>query len=171
MGFGKDGTGAIVRENSATALGALAANVTIKLATLTLGEDFRILKSEIFSHIEGLTAGQGIGLLLGIANNELSVTEIAAAVNNNGPTDLNDRVSQELSERNVKILSSALLLDSGGISRQFIGDDGGPKTISKHRWTYSNPEGWCFFIHNDGQTLTTGATCRIAATHFGMWVK
>lgn len=172
MGFGKDGTGAIIRENTLLTMGALAAGLALRFPAITLGEDFRMLKSEISCFIEALTAGEGQGLIFGIANGELSVTEIADCLKANGPTDLNDRANQELAERNVKVLSASNpLFDSAGTHRPFIGNEGGPLIVSKHRWTYSNPEGWNFFIFNDGLTLTTGATARLLATHFGLWVK
>ncbi len=170
MGFGKDGTGSIIRENRATALGALAADAAIKMTGLTLAEDFRILRSDVFAHVDILTAGEGQGLLFGIANGELTAVEIAECLNDNGPSDRNDRALHETASRNVKVLSSAILIDSGGVSRHFVGDQGGPMITSKHRWTYSDPEGWAFFVYNDGPTLTTGSICRYQATQFGVWV-
>ncbi len=170
MGFGKDHTGVIIRENFSITLGGLASGAAITGSSLTMGEDFRMLKAEVFTHVDALTAGEGQGLIFGIANGELSDAEIGAALTNNGPTDLNDRVSQELSERNVKIFSSALFRDTAGTSRHFTGDNGGPLITSKHRWTYSNSEGWVWFVFNDGPTITTGATARVMTTIFGVWV-
>ncbi len=171
MGFGKDGKGAIVRQNLSLPLLTLASGDALKFPALTMGEDFRILKSEIYAHVATLTAGEGQGLLFGIANGELTNAEIAAALVTNGPTDINDRSLQESAERNVKLLSSGILIDSAGIQRHLLGAEGGPMIVSKHRWTYSNPEGWSWFIFNDGPTLTTGATARMVATNFGMWVQ
>ncbi len=171
MGFGKDGKGVIIREDDVESLGALAQFSVVKMDGITLREDFRMLKSEIFAHVDVLTAGEGQGLLLGIANDDLSAAEIAACIVTDGPTDNSDRIKVETANRNVKLLSSAILQDVAGTSRHFFGENGSPMITSKHRWTYSNPEGWAFFIFNDGLTLTTGSAVRLVATHFGMWVK
>ncbi len=171
MGFGKDGTGAIIRENTLVSLGALAAGDVVRFPTIGIGEDFRIMKSQITAFVEALTADQGQGLLFGIANAELSVSEIEECLDLSGPTDMNDRISVERAERNVKVLSQAESNPESSLQRQFRGEGASPILVSKHRWTYSNPEGWNFFIYNDGLTLTTGATARLQATHYGMWVK
>ncbi len=173
MGFGKNGTGVIIREQTSKALSTLAANTTILVDTndLAIGEDFRMLKSEIAAHIEGLTAGEGSGLIFGICNGELSVAEIAEALTNDGPSDRNDRGPQESAERFVKVLSQ-LDLGQADTKGAFRNDTNGPIIVAKPQWTFSNPEGWNFFVHNDGPSaLTTGATMRLLMTHFGVWVK
>ncbi len=167
MGFSK--TGVIIRELQSVALTTLANVTAIKLSQLTLAEDFRILKSEIFAKVGGLTAGEGDDLIFGIANNALSVAEIAAAIVLDGPLNRNDPQHEE-SMRNVKLLSFADQSLSN-VDRAFNGDSGGPMITSKHRWTYNNPEGWCFFVFNNGSALTTGATAVAIATHYGVWVQ
>ncbi len=169
MGFGKDGKGAMIREIQSVALGTLANVTALKLSTITLGEDFRILKSEILAKVGGLTAGEGDDLLFGICNAELTVAEISEAIVVDGPTNRNDRDGQEKAERNVKILSSSDQVLSA-VDRAFLGENGGPMIISKHRWTYSDPEGWAFFVFNNGSALQTGATAVAIATHYGVWV-
>ncbi len=175
MGFGKQNTGVIIREDSSQALGALANNTAILVASGNviggnLQEDFRLLKSEILAHVDILTAGEGEGLIFGIANGELSVAEIAEAIQANGPLDRNDRLPQERAERNVKLLGTYDMRDITAVSGKIKGDNGGPLIVSKHRWTYSNPEAWNFFVFNDGIVLTTGAQIRLVATHYGVWV-
>ncbi len=171
MGFGKNGTGAILRSQEEIVLSTLGDITAIKfLSDITIKEDFRVLRQDIFSHITGLTAGEGFGLMLGIANGELSVAEIAGCLLTDGPTDRNDRGKIETAERNVVLLSEIEPVLSG-VTEQFHGENGGPKITSKHRWTYSNPEGWDFFIWNhSGAALTTGATARLIQTTYGLWV-
>ncbi len=171
MGFGKDGKGAIIRENLTITLGGLASGSAITGTALVLGAPFRILKSEIFAHCDALTAGDGQGLLLGIANGELSAADIAGCLTTNGPLDFNDRSGLETAERNVKVLSATEFRDTAATSRSFSGEDGGPMITSKHRWTYGAPEAWDWFVFNDGPTITTGAVVRIVVVHFGMWIK
>ncbi len=171
MGFGKDGRGAIIKERNSVALSTLGQNVALKIdsAPVVLAEDFRILKSEVFGHIDGLTSSEGEGLYLGIANDELTAAEIAEAINLSGPVDRNDRVSTERSERAVWLISAlgGAVVD---LSRRFTGHDGGPMIVWKKRWTFSNPQGWIFFVFNDSAALTAGSTVRLIATHYGVWL-
>ncbi len=167
-------TGVIIRERQTIALGGLADDAAIKLSQLTLSEDFRMLKSEVICVVNNLATLQGTGLVLGIANNELSVAEIAAAILINGPLDRNDRDGHEKAMRNVKLVSSLMEPgeDSSNVERMFRNGAGGPITEVKHRWTYSNPEGWCWFIFNGtGAAITTGASVELIATNYGVWVS
>ncbi len=163
-------TGAIIRENVSVTLGSLADNTVIKFSTNTLVEDFRMMKAEIHAHIAGLTAGEGDGLLLGIANNELSVAEIKECLEANGPLNTNDRALQEFAGRAVRIIGAA----AGGQADthvQFVNTQGGPLLVHKWPWTFANPEGWCWFVYNHtGSALTTGAVAALLDTIYGMWV-
>ncbi len=166
-------TGVIIRENTSQALGALAATAAIKVdPDAVMEEDFRMLKSEIFAQIEGLTAGEGVQLLFGIANGELTATEIGECLNTDGPVDRNDRANKEMAERFVKVLGM-FTGDQGNqaiATEKTINTDGRP-LIVKPRWTFSNPEGWAFFVYNQGaDVLTTNATVRVIATNYGVWV-
>ncbi len=175
MGFGKDGKGAILRENTTVALSTLSGNTALKVdgADLAITEDFRLMKSEIFGNITGLTAGEGEGILLGLASDELTVAEIAAAINAAGPLDRNDRASMEAAERPVWLIgaySPAIGSPASPTEGHFVSDNGGARIVHKMPWTFSNPEGWVFFVMNTGSSLQTGASVRIVATHFGVWV-
>ncbi len=174
MGFGKNDTGAIVRENGTMTVGTLANHAAAVLAGPGITEDFRILKSEICFHMGGLTDQEGGGgLQFGIANGELSVTEIQDCLNVIGPLDRNDRSIVERAERHVKVLSYGRRdVDStSGEVIHFDGEGGSPIITSKFRWTYSDPEGWQWFVFNNiGATVTTGAVGQLQATHYGVWV-
>ncbi len=170
IGFGKSGTGAIIREFATAALGALAGDdLKEVVSSVVIDEDFRILKSELAAGINGLTAGEGENLLLYMVNGELSETEMEECIEAVGPTDRNDRLAQERAERWVKLIG---VLDSGAadIAGQFRNTMGGPILEVKPRWTFSNPEGWGYAVYNGGLILTTGSNVEIIGTHYGVWV-
>ncbi len=171
MGFGKNNTGAIIRSKETIALGTLAADTAIKFGSgVTISEDFRMLKSEVSAFVEGLSAGEAAGLMFGIANGELTVAEIAECLLADGPADRNDRVKQERAERYVKIFGQ-ILPAAGDIQDVFHGEGNSPVMEVKPRWTFSNPEGWDFFIFNAGTLLTTGATAKALITTYGLWLS
>ncbi len=171
MGFGKKGTGVIIREEQNVALATLAARTALKIgpALVTL-EDFLMLKSEIFCELTGLTTTEA-HLIFGIAENDLSVTEIKECLDVNGPLDRGARVETEQAERFVKVLG-ALVTDIGGTDGRIIGEHGGPMIVAKPRWTFANGtgKGWVFFLFNlDSSALQTGGVARMQATHYGKW--
>ncbi len=170
--------GEIITEVQTVALLTLADQAAIKFTQLTLEEDFRILKSEICAFIQSLDDADNLtGLLFGIANNELTVSEIAEAIATQGPVNRNDRGAHEQTNRWVKILSMGRCQVQGQNGSRtvetyyFPGDNDSSIITSKDRWTYSDPEGWCFFIFNNtGSPLITGGAVRLTAKHFGVWV-
>ncbi len=171
MGFGKDGKGAILRERVVSgALGALAAQDAVAFTGLVLTEDFRILKSEIIAFVSNLTPPEGSGLIFGIANGDLTAAEIEEAIEAAGPLDRNDRIPTEQAERNVKTLGVITDVSVTGKTNIIRNNEDGPMIESKHRWTYSNPEGWDWWIYNLGGSLTTGALLQLYAVHYGVWV-
>ncbi len=170
MGFGKDGRGVILRTNEQQTLLTLADGAVKKISSdIVITEDFRMLKAEILAFIDGLTTQEVHGLYLGIANGELSETEIAEAINADGPTDRNDRLPQERAERAVWLISR---FQTDGFTDlfAFVDDDGAP-AIWKKRWTFSNGDGWSYFVFNNtGSALTTGANVRLLSTMYGVWL-
>ncbi len=173
MGFGKNNTGVIIRDNSAIALSTLGGESAIVVTTdVVWGEDFRALKTEFFALVEGLTGGQGSGLLIGIADGELTATEIEECLQADGPGDRNDNAPKERAERPVWLIGAVVPGNTSADELRFIGAGGSTLMEWKKRWTFSNPEGMEFFIYNQsGVALTTGATVRIDATHYGVWLS
>ncbi len=168
MGFGKDGKGVIYKEDISQALGALGSGVAIIVATnkaVSLSA-FRMLKSEIIAQITGLTAGEEPdGLMLGIAAGDLSVTQIEAAIEMNGPVDRGDTINEELAMRPVWLIGRFNSNDP--VTAQFVSLD----AVWKKRWTWGETSGWNLFVYNlTAGALTTGSTVRIKASHFGVWV-
>ncbi len=168
MGFGKDGKGVIVRETQTITVGGLTSGTTIKGGTLTLSEDFRILKTEYLITQIGNWGAIGDEVVIGIADNELSVGEISECISIDGPLDRNDNVGHERSMRPVW-----LLLDLKGDSTTTVKEppnDGQMMTFNL-RWTFSDPEGWTWFAFNPlAGSLTAGAVFNIIAKHYGVWV-
>lgn len=171
MGFGKDNKGVIIRETDSVALTTIAEGSVKLLAGLTLGEDFRMIKTVVTAVVTGLTAGEGVGLQLGIANGELSEAEVAEAINADGPVNRDDRLSTERAERFATIVAMTREADVNGTELTMLGPEGGPIVEKTIRWTFSNPNGWQWFVHNIGIVLTTGSTIRLQATHYGVWLS
>ncbi len=169
MGFGKDGKGAIITQKDLITLGTLNAATAIKQATgIAIEDSFRLIKMEIAAMMTGFTAGEG-PIHLYCVNDELSVAEIAEAINAAGPVNRNDRLAQERAERAVFLLGS---FGATAAAEELHGADGQEFVVNKTiRWTFNNPEGWSIVAFNDsGATLTTGAVIRFVAKYFGVWV-
>lgn len=170
MGFGKEGRGQMIRENELITLAALPNQTAIKgTSPLVLTEDFRITAIDLESlHLSGMTGNEGpVGF--GIASNELSVAEIAAAINMNGPKDPDDRSFVEQIERAVKVF--------GTVRANGVWEPSGNGNFSrvnrlKHQWTYSSTNGWCWFAFNfSNNTLTTGGVIQIHCKIYGVWIR
>ncbi len=170
MGFGKDGKGVIIRETRAHSVGALAQVVTLldtKLATL---ERFRMLKNETVATIVGVTAGEGVGLYLGLADGDFTAAEIEAAIESNGPLGPNAAPEEELAERFMMWLGAADFVEDAATEALFLNEKGGYLMTSIPRWTFSRTKSWNFFLYNIGVALTTGATLNLRSKSFGVWV-
>ncbi len=175
----KNFMGKIITEVQTVAIDTLADQSAVKFTTLTLQEDFRILRSEINALFHSIDDTDNVaGLLFGIANNELSINEIENVIVAQGPLDRNDRGNAEEASRWVKILSGAVVQTIGStvsaatvVQGHFPNETGGPMIISKDRWTYNDPEGWCFFLFNNtGSGMIGSGVGRLTAKHFGVWV-
>ncbi len=173
MGFGKDGKGAILREELSITLSTLGTDTGILMTGgigTTLAEDFRIIKTEYSAWVDGATFVAGDGpLSIWIANGDLTLAEMTETLDLIGPLDRSDRISMERAERYVTQLGVISFVEaSSGISQLFPADGGiAEKTI---RWTFSNGKGWSFLIFNEGTALTTGGVVHLRAKHFGVWV-
>lgn len=172
MGFGKDGKGVIIRESRSQALATLNADIAIFIGTkVAITNDFRMLKAELNITIQGLTAGEGTGLILGLADGDLSTSEIESAILAAGPKDTNDVVTANVAMRPVWFVS---LFDENSDATQgtFRGRDGEAPIMHKARWTFSETKSWNWFIFNrSASSLTTGAIVRMTNKVYGVWVR
>ncbi len=169
MGFGKDGKGVILRESRTQALGGLANNSGVIIGTATaILERFRMLKAELTCTVSGITSGESTGLLLYLADGDLSLAEVEAAILADGPVGPNDRVTEAIVERPTWM---------AGVNDHLVGDEGiftnemgGHLLVIKPRWTFARTKGWNWIIFNQGSTVTTGITVAIIDKLFGVWV-
>ncbi len=169
MGFGKDGLGVILRRSTSTTLGAIDTATTLLLGTpLALLERFRIIKLEVWASVTGLTSGEGTGLYLGLADGDLTVAEIDAAFENNGPLGPNDTVLEAISDRYTKMLGATD--HETGTELIFENKMGGHIMEETIRWTFARTKAWNMFVHNIGNQLTTGSNLITREKYFGVWV-
>nr|AGA18261.1 hypothetical protein [uncultured marine virus] len=150
-------------------MAALSHSAVVTFDGPTITEDFRVMKSVVNAVINGLTEGDGEGLIFGIANNDLSNAEIEESIEAEGPLDKNDRIKEERATRWVKVLGE-FVPDHPTTARRLVGFGDSVGLISKDRWTYNNPEGWQWFIYNIGGSISTGSLLQLIATHYGVWV-
>ncbi len=176
MGFGKDGKGAILKEKTTITLAALAADALVAASSgLLLDGDFRILKSEITCVIKGITSLEGQGLILYMANGDLSASQMEGNIETNGPQSSNDRDRQETAERWVRRVGITGGPTVNETERVFRNEHNGALLTINPRWTFKRRRtvgdgGWNWGVYNSGVVLTSGATCDLLATHYGVWV-
>jgi len=170
MGKFKD-TGVIIRGTHTADLGALADQAAVKVDGISLDEDFRLLKAEIYAGINGGTADQLDLLYFGMCDGELSAAEIAEAILAE-PSDRNDNLGNERAMRPVWVLGAVeSRVDQSILNVTFRGAYNSPLMEWKKRWTFFDPEGWDYFVfNNSGSVLTTGADARVVASGYGLWV-
>ncbi len=170
MGFGKDGKGVIIRESRNQTIGTLGAGVALivgtKLATL---ERFRIIKAELIASVFGATAGDQNAMFVGLADGDLTVAEIEAAIEANGPLGPNDRITMAIAERPAWWFG-VTEQEPNADPRAFKGRNGSPVMEETIRWTFARTKSWNWFVYNMGEAPTTGATVRIRSKLFGVWV-
>ncbi len=176
MGFGKDGKGAIIKEQTVVTLAALATgDAAGQDSTILLDMDFRILKSEITAVIGGMTSLEGQGLILYMSQGDLTVAESEENIEAAGPIRLGDKIPQERADRWVRRVGITVGPTVNETERVFRNKYNGGLLELNPRWTFRRGRtaaagGWNWVVYNDGVTLTTGGTVRITATHYGVWV-
>lgn len=166
MGFGKDGKGVILTLTSNNnALGTLGSQTALKLDNGlidNLEDDFRLISTEFQIHVTGGNSEDSV--ILGIADNELTVAEIAEALDAQ-PVDRNDNLTNERAMRPV--FPIGIISDLSGVA------DGHFQAMQKKtvRWTFGDSEGWTWFVYNaESAALGTGAIVTLFAKHYGVWV-
>ncbi len=168
---GKDGKLAIIKEQTSFTLGALAGLDLAAGAGPTLTAGYRIIKTVWSAVVTALTSNEGVGLVLGIANKDLTAALIEASLETGGPRFRGDRDFEELAERFTKMLGQTQQTQVSGIETSIRGPDGGSPTETILRWSFPlGAAGWNWWIYNLGTTLTTGASVNILATHYGVWL-
>ncbi len=126
--------------------------------------------AEIVCGVTGLTAGEGVGLYFGIADGDLSVTELKEAIKGSGPFGPNDVVNEAIAERFVMWTGQTPVNRDNGTVLTFVNEFGGYLMEAKPRWTFARTKSWNWFVYNLGNAPTTGASIRLRAKNFGVWV-
>ncbi len=176
MGFGKDGKGAIVKEQSTITLAGLAGQDAVgDNSAVILDSDFRILKSDITAVARGMTSLEGQGLILYMAEGDLSTSEAEVNIEQNGPIRLGDQIAEEVASRWVRRVAITIGSTVNETERVFRNKYGGGLLEMTPRWTFrrartGNLGGWNWVIYNSGTTITTGGIVDLVATHYGVWV-
>ncbi len=176
MGFGKDGKGAIVKEQVAVSMGALASLDAVGGdSSVVLDSDFRILKSDITCVLRGITSLEGQGLILYMSQGQLTVAESEANIELRGPLRMGDKTAEEIASRWVRRVGITTGPTVNETERVMRNKYGGGLLELNPRWTFRRARtgtegGWNWVIYNSGETITTGGTAEILATHYGVWV-
>ncbi len=174
MGFGKDGKGVIIMQDIEQTLGTLAQNAGLIIATApAILERFRMLRSDLFAVVTNIVAGELGGLELYLADGDLTLAEIEAAIELNGPLGPNDTVNEAIAQRPVfRVGANGLTTDGSANSEaiHLLNEMGGPLLSVKPRWTFARTKSWNWVVYNNGPAPTTGASVKINAKNFGVWV-
>ncbi len=176
MGFGKDGKGAIVKEQTSFTLAALAGQDAVAVSSsVALDMDFRILRSDITAVIRGMTSLEGQGLILYMMEADLTAALAEANIEQNGPNRLGQQVEEEIASRWVRRVGITLGPTVNETERVIRNKYGGGLLELEPRWTFRRARteaegGWSWLMYNSGITITTGAIVDILATHYGVWV-
>ncbi len=175
MGFGKDGKGVIIVEGRSQALGTLASSAGILIGTkLAILERFRMLKAEITARVSGLTVGEIHGSRLYLADGDLTLVEIEAQIESNGPLGPNEIAPADIAERPVFLAGVFEENGAGGGTPIALCKDketNAPVVMLNPKWTFARTKSWNWVLYNaTGSAFTTGASVSILAKEFGVWV-
>ncbi len=177
MGFGKDGKGAIVKEKTIITLGALAAaDLVLANSGVQLDMDFRILRTDLSAILTGMTSLEGQGLILYMTEGDLTEAQVEENIEQNGPLSLGDQDREEIASRWVRRVAASVGPTVNETERVLRNKYNGPLISIEPRWTFrrrrtATDGGWNWAVYNDGISITTGGSCRIIATHYGVWVN
>ncbi len=173
MGFGKDGKGVIIVEQRSQVVGTLNGNASLIIGVnLATVERFRMLKNELRAVFVSSTAGDMVGMGIGIADGDLTTAQIEEAIETNGPLGPNDIVNAEEAMRPVWMLGTFDGRSDVAVAEKVMLDDltGGAVMTKSVRWTFAAVKSWNYFLYNGGTAPTTGASILIRAKSFGVWV-
>ncbi len=151
---------------SGAALGTLATNTAIQMAGPVTTHDVRLISITGLFSVARLTAGEG-NFMYGISSADLSLSELEAYLENNGPLTPSDIVGKEVSTRGryIRVLGKLTPSGNGGQAADFL------KNVSLSGLKIAEDAGgYDFWIYNLDDALSTGATFRVATQIFGKWL-
>jgi len=169
-GMGKDGKLMRQRLVQSVALGTLAADTALEIGTkLAIVDDIRMLKSDYWATITGLTAGEAAGLHVYLASGDLTISELEASIEGSKPLQRGDIDETVESEKPIFYLGT---FGSNGTDTEavMVAPGGGHLATLKQRWTFYKGLSWKLFAYNSGVVFTTGATIKVGAQLWGVWI-
>ncbi len=172
-GFGKDGRGVIIHENRSQAIGTFLTLTALLIGTkLNMTDAFRMLKSEIYVTISGLTAGDGEKMALYLAHGDLSIAEIKNALELAGPLSRGDIEGARRANRPIFLAGQFSADEVGTTSHLTDLVTGSHVAVMKPRWTFPDGGvGWNWVLWNfSTATVASGATIAIQSKCYGVWV-
>ncbi len=176
MGFGKDGKGAIIKEQTDITLAGLVGLDYVQVdSDILLDQDFRILRSDVTAVARGITSLEGKGLILYMTQGILSESEAEQNIELDGPVRMGEKIDEEIASRWVRRLGITIGSTVNETERIFTNKYGGGLLNIEPRWTFrrgrtASEGGWNWGVYNGGVTLTTGTIVNVIATHYGVWV-
>ncbi len=151
-------------------LGTVGALDVIGAAGQPMTQNGFTTSTTILALLTGLTAGEGEGLCLGVADGQLSDAEIEAALESAGPVFKGQRAQSELSGRMVRLIGlvGPQPTELVAVGTQFAHFwDRWPTRIA---FSEDKPAMHHWFVYNASPAaLTTGATLRLVLLHNIRW--
>ncbi len=154
-----------MNQASNVALATLNGDTAILIGgpSMTRGGTMLSLRGAII--INQITAGDG-PWLIGLANADLSLAELEAYIELNGPVHPDDTTVVEVSTRGRKIRFLTVLVPqgSGQVAGMYL-----PDVAMKGLRFSEEATGWNYFCYNLGPAMTTGAVFKIVTQAFVRW--
>ncbi len=171
-GFGKDGKGVVIEYVISQALGTLGPLTGIVVGTKpAITTPFRVIKAEVVATVIGLTAGEGVGLVLYMGDGQYSLAEFEEGIEGAIPLSPNDSTEAEQALRWSKRFGATQHEEGQNAELMVVGPKGGPVMEETIRWTFDEATSFDWLCYNMGAVLTTGATIQVACKLFGVWVR
>ncbi len=153
----------MLRFETSSALGTMAANAVISNAITTLGTTkFRVIAADLYVNMIGHTAGEG-PIEVGIFNGDLSDAEMLESLDAS-PTGPEDIIAKERLRRPVR---RACFL-SGQATGEVV-NDGKPVRVKLNTLLDAGVELELFFVNRDSAAFTTGTILSVMGQIYGYW--
>ncbi len=151
----RQGITATVSNIPSVALGTLANKTGVLIAGPVMTRGGRLISLRMASIVHTLTAGDG-PFLYGISDKSLSLAELEAFLEQNGPVTPSDKVAMELQSRGKVVRTLGIIAPvAAGLTAvtPYLKNE----SVSGLRFT-EEEAGWNYWIWNMGPALTAGST-------------
>ncbi len=159
----KKEVGSVINKSSIT-LGTLAKNTGILSQSPDVTRGGKMLSYSSQGGLNGFTSGDG-PILWGVCSSDLSLAELEAYLELEGPLSPSDIVNSEIASRgrNVRVLGALTF------QRDWIDLHNHKMSGLKFAEASETTGGWSTFAYNLGAALTTGAILEILERVFVEW--